>query len=107
PALITAITLRPPPRSTLFPYTTLFRSSSGASPAPNARPCGTAAASAAASENFRQSRRVVIGHVLPGSNRASESGAVRDRLQTGGQAPCPARLTGVAFVLNLTNKLIA
>src|SRR3712207_8904534 len=32
--------IRRPPRSTLFPYTTLFRSRSAVSWAPDARPCG-------------------------------------------------------------------
>src|SRR3712207_9536935 len=32
--------IRRPPRSTLFPYTTLFRSRSGARPLPRARPIG-------------------------------------------------------------------
>src|SRR5437867_10506681 len=48
--------LRPPPRSTLFPYTTLFRSRRGAS-ASDARPPGRARARAAVSRSGRRAPR--------------------------------------------------
>src|SRR5438874_5680448 len=61
--------IRPPPRSTLFPYTTLFRSSAS-SPAPAAAPCASCSyrtaegdSRAASSTRDRKSTRLNSSHV--------------------------------------------
>src|SRR5690606_41622652 len=57
-------TIRPPPRSTLFPYTTLFRSTGLVKPRATSVSGGWAVAVQASSETSRATVRVVVRVVL-------------------------------------------
>src|SRR2546422_11692676 len=94
--------IRRPPRSTLFPYTTLFRSQAGPTDAPlgaggdngvaatrlpGAQPAGDGtrrpgrvpAARPGARRGGAESRRRALGHVPPGGAGTSPAGAPRAR----------------------------
>src|SRR5260370_8135390 len=63
--------IRPPPRSTLFPYTTLFRSSPWISSASRSRRCSTCSATSSASPAARKAE-LVAEHVERSEEHTSE-----------------------------------
>src|SRR5438477_8897429 len=76
------ITLPPPPRSTLFPYTTLFRSRAGGEGARRWPPRDHAAASAAqrarpAAGGRHQQRGERVGQQMPQHDRAVDRKSTR------------------------------
>src|SRR3712207_9514952 len=81
--------IRRPPRSTLFPYTTLFRSGGSAAPLPRRLPDGDGRAVPEVDQGYlddqgRQRRRVVVaGGVLedPVGHRVGAVGKARGRLR--------------------------
>src|SRR2546428_9174927 len=71
--------IRRPPRSTLFPYTTLFRSSCRPSPCPRAPPAGTCARSAWRSEEHTselQSRSDLVCRLLLEKKKYKNTNAI-------------------------------
>src|SRR3712207_6974754 len=64
--------IRRPPRSTLFPYTTLFRSAQNPSPRPDTRITCTLGSRSARSTNADSSSGVSATIALPFSGRRSE-----------------------------------
>src|SRR3712207_8671598 len=65
--------IRRPPRSTLFPYTTLFRSRGAARPPPARAPRGRAAAGAAATTARRDRPSRTPRPLLPGRSEEHTS----------------------------------
>src|SRR5690348_17963332 len=62
PSVFFFLMLRRPPRSTLFPYTTLFRSASGVVTCSGARPVGAVTPTRSATPGDRKSTRLNSSH---------------------------------------------
>src|SRR6267378_45213 len=76
--------IRRPPRSTLFPYTTLFRSTRGSAPgSPPAPPASTQRAASRSEEHTSelQSRRALVCRLLLEKKKASGSQRLSDHLR--------------------------
>src|SRR3989442_2109981 len=79
--------IRRPPRSTLFPYTTLFRSGSRAAPAPRSSVCPRSTCSRIRTRTDRKSTRLNSSHVrisyavfcLKKKKKAKHHTALRDK----------------------------
>src|SRR3990167_11447804 len=92
--------VRPPPKSTLFPYTTLFRSA-GATTRPGALGCRLAAGGRATGRCARRDER-------PGAQAGADGLAMARRApRTGGQGPGQAAEPGAGAALQRPARAFA